>query len=113
MNPYDDGIGLDEYVDWLIAAGYPLHRVPDYDDWFQRFETSVRGLPDRQRHASVLPLVDTYRHPGPPPTGAMAPTDRFYAAVRNARIGPDKDIPHITASIIVKYATSLTLLGLL
>ena len=22
MNPYDDGIGLDEYVDWLIDAGY-------------------------------------------------------------------------------------------
>ena len=24
MNPYDDGIGLDEYVDWLIDAGYPI-----------------------------------------------------------------------------------------
>ena len=23
MNPHDDGIGLDEYVDWLIEAGYP------------------------------------------------------------------------------------------
>ena len=22
MNPYDDGIGLDEYVDWLVEAGY-------------------------------------------------------------------------------------------
>ncbi len=22
MNPYDDGIGLDEFVDWLISAGY-------------------------------------------------------------------------------------------
>ena len=24
MNPYDDGIGLDEFVDWLIDAGYPI-----------------------------------------------------------------------------------------
>ena len=43
MNPFDDGIGLDEYVDWLI----------------------------------------------------------------------DKDIPHVTAPIIVKYITNLQLLGLL
>ncbi len=113
MNPYDDGIGLDEYVDWLAEAGYPLHRVADYDEWFQRFETSIRGLPDRQRQASVLPLMNTYRHPSPPSNGAIAPTDRFQEAVRIARIGPDKDIPHITAPIIVKYATSLTLLGLL
>ena len=24
MNPYDDGIGMDEYVDWLIDAGYSI-----------------------------------------------------------------------------------------
>jgi hypothetical protein len=28
-------------------------------------------------------------------------------------IGPDKDIPHVTALIIVKYITDLQLLGLL
>jgi fatty acid CoA ligase FadD9 len=28
-------------------------------------------------------------------------------------IGPDKDIPHISAPVIVKYATDLELLGLL
>ena len=46
MNPYDDGIGLDEYVDWLIDAGYPIQRIPDYDAWLQRFETAMRALPD-------------------------------------------------------------------
>ena len=40
MNPYDDGIGLDEYVDWLIEAGYPVQRIADYDAWLQRFETA-------------------------------------------------------------------------
>jgi fatty acid CoA ligase FadD9 len=30
-----------------------------------------------------------------------------------AKIGPDKDIPHISAPVIVKYATDLELLGLL
>ena len=43
----------------------------------------------------------------------MAPTDRFRAAVQEANIGPDKDIPHVTAPMIVKYITDLQLLGLL
>ena len=41
------------------------------------------------------------------------PTDRFRAAVQDAKIGPDKDIPHVSASVIVKYITDLELLGLL
>jgi fatty acid CoA ligase FadD9 len=28
-------------------------------------------------------------------------------------MGPDKDIPHVSAPIIIKYATDLQLLGLL
>jgi fatty acid CoA ligase FadD9 len=43
----------------------------------------------------------------------MAPTDQFRAAVQEAKIGPDKDIPHVSAPIIVKYITDLQLLGLL
>jgi fatty acid CoA ligase FadD9 len=35
------------------------------------------------------------------------------AAVQDHKIGPDKDIPHITAPVIVKYITDLKLLGLL
>jgi hypothetical protein len=38
VNPYDDGIGPDEYVDWLIEAGYSIVRVPSYDSWLPRFE---------------------------------------------------------------------------
>ncbi len=40
MNPHDDGIGLDEYVDWLIEAGYPIQRIGDFGEWLQRFETA-------------------------------------------------------------------------
>ncbi len=43
----------------------------------------------------------------------MAPTDRFRAAVQDAKVGPDKDIPHITPQIIAKYVSDLRLLGLL
>jgi fatty acid CoA ligase FadD9 len=113
MNPYDDGIGLDEFVDWLIDAGYPLQRVSDYGAWFERVQLSLHALPERQRQYSLLPLLHNYERPTFPFNGSIAPTERFQSAVRNAKIGPDKDIPHLTAPVIVKYATDLALLGLL
>jgi len=113
MNPYDDGIGLDEYVDWLIDAGYSIQRVGDYATWLERFETTLRALPERQRQYSLLPLLHNYRRPSTPINGSMAPTDRFRTAVQEAKISPDKDIPHVSAPIIVKYITDLQLLGLL
>jgi fatty acid CoA ligase FadD9 len=113
MNPYDDGLGLDEYTDWLIEAGYSVERITDYSEWLPRFETSLRALPDRQRQYSLLPLLHNYQKPDKPIDGSMAPTDRFRAAVQEAKIGPDKDIPHVSAPIIVKYITDLQLLGLL
>jgi fatty acid CoA ligase FadD9 len=113
MNPYDDGIGFDEFVDWLIEAGCPVRRISDYGDWLARFETSLRALPEQQRHASLLPLMHNYQKPEKPVCGSVAPTDRFRAAVQDAKIGPDKDIPHITPQMIAKYVSDLRLLGLL
>jgi fatty acid CoA ligase FadD9 len=37
----------------------------------------------------------------------------FHAAVRTVKAGPDKDIPHISAELIDKYADDLRRLGLL
>jgi fatty acid CoA ligase FadD9 len=113
MNPYDDGIGMDEFVDWLIDNGSSIHRIPAYGDWLARFETSLRGLPAQQRQASLLPLLHNYQKPEKPMRGSLAPTDRFRAAVQDAKVGPDKDIPHITPQIIAKYVSDLQLLGLL
>ena len=113
MNPHDDGVGLDEFVDWLIEAGHPIKRIDDYQQWFDRFGTALRALADRQRQASLLPLLHNYRIPGVPVNTAMAPTDVFRNAVQEAKIGPDKDIPHVSREVIVKYVTDLQLLGLL
>jgi fatty acid CoA ligase FadD9 len=113
MNPYDDGLGLDEFVDWLIEAGYPVHRIDDYATWLQRFDTALRALPDKQRQASLLPLLHNYQQPSRPMLGAGAPTDHFREAVQEAKIGPDKDIPHVTPAVIVQYITNLQQLGLL
>ncbi len=87
MNPYDDGISMDTYVDWLVEAGYPIARVPEYADWLARFETTLRGLPDKQRQASLLPLLHNYQKPehpnqrvsstcGPLPGGGAGQQDR-------------------------------------
>ena len=113
LNPYHDDIGLDEYVDWLIDAGYPIQRITDYAAWLQRFETAMRALPDQQRQHSLLPLLHAYQRPEKPIRGSIWPADRFRSAVQDAKIGPDKDIPHVAPSIIVKYITNLQLLGLL
>ncbi|MBU3064443.1 carboxylic acid reductase [Nocardia sp. NEAU-G5] len=113
MNPYDDGISMDTYVDWLTDAGYGITRVPEYAAWLARFETTLRGLPDRQRHASLLPLLHNYQQPEHPVNGSLAPADHFRAAVRNNKIGPEKDIPHVSAPVIVKYITDLKRLSLL
>jgi fatty acid CoA ligase FadD9 len=113
MNPYDDGIAMDEFVDWLIEAGCPIQRIADYGDWLARFETSLRALPEKQRHASLLPLLHNYQRPEKPVCGSIAPTDRFRAAVQDAKIGEDKDIPHISPAIIATYVSNLRLLGLL
>jgi fatty acid CoA ligase FadD9 len=113
MNPHDDGISMDTFVDWLVDAGYAIRRVDGYGDWLSRFETTLRALPERQRNASLLPLLHNYQSPEHPVNGAVAPTDRFRAAVQDAKIGPDKDIPHVSAPVIVKYVTDLQLLGLL
>jgi fatty acid CoA ligase FadD9 len=115
VNPHDDGIGLDEYVDWLIEAGHQIQRVPDYGEWMERFATALRALPERQRQHSVLPLLPylpDYDGPQMPLGGASASAERFRAAVEEAKIGPDKDIPHITPQVVVKYITNLQQLGL-
>ena len=113
LNPHDDGISLDTIVDWLIDAGLPISRIAGYDEWFTRFEGKLRALPDRQRQHSMLPLLHAFRRPAESVAGAGLPTERFHAEVQAAKIGPDQDIPHLSAELIGKYVTDLRALELL
>ncbi|MFD6198493.1 amino acid adenylation domain-containing protein [Mycobacteriaceae bacterium NPDC060252] len=118
MNPHDDGIGIDQYVDWLIEAGHPIERVSDFGNWLVQFEAGLRALPDGQRQSSVLQMLRVLKQHGPlrapePTRGSYAPADHFREAVRRAKIGSCQDIPRISAPIIAKYVTDLRLLGLL
>jgi fatty acid CoA ligase FadD9 len=113
MNPHDDGVSLDVFVDWLIEEGHAVHRIDDYDEWFRRFETALRALPDQQRQQSAQPLLHAYRRPEAPVRGSLAPAEVFQSAVRAAKIGADEDIPRLSEELIRKYVADLRLLKVL
>ena len=112
MNPHDDGISMDTFIDWAIEAGHPIQRIADYADWYGRFETALRGLPDKQRQQSSLPLIHQLRNPMPATAGAQVSAARFQADVRQYGVGTEKDIPHLSAPFIRKYLDDLRLLRL-
>ncbi|WP_236789577.1 carboxylic acid reductase [Amycolatopsis sp. GM8] len=107
------GVSLDVVVDWLIDAGHAIVRIDDYDEWYARFETAIRALPERQRRHSLLPLLHAFRDSRAAIGRTRFPADRFRAAVQAAKIGAEQDIPHVSASLIRKYGTDLRGLGTL
>jgi thioester reductase-like protein len=113
VNSHDDGISLDQVVDWLIDAGHAMERIHDYADWLSRFESAMRVLPDTQRQHSELELLDAFKPPAPALTGPVLPAESFRDAVRAAQIGADRDIPHMSAEFIGKYVSDLRQLQLL
>lgn len=113
LNPHDDGICLDTFVDWLGEAGHPIARIEKYQDWFARFETAIRALPERQKPYTVLPLLHAFAQSAEANLQVAPSAKRFSAAVRSAKLGPEDDIPHITAALIGKYVSDLRALRLI
>jgi fatty acid CoA ligase FadD9 len=111
VNPHDDGISMDDFVDWMVSAGRPIQRIDDYEDWLRRFETALKALPERERHQSFLPLLHQLRHPMPAAPGAAVSAEKFRTAVRRAGVGQDKDIPHLSEALIRKYLSDLEAVG--
>ncbi|MCU1648825.1 MAG: oxidoreductase [Nocardia sp.] len=112
LNPHDDGLSLDEFVDWLIESGEVIIRIDDYSEWLARFETALRALPEHEHQHTMLPLLHSLRHPASPTEGAALPAEKFRAAVRAASVTPDGEIPHLSRELITKYVTDLRLYGL-
>ncbi|WP_327417482.1 carboxylic acid reductase [Streptomyces sp. NBC_01233] len=113
LNPHDDGISLDVFVDWLIEADCPIERIDDYEKWLTRLETTILALPQKQGRRSLLPLLHVFAEPGEAVRGCGLPADRFRAAVRAAGIGTDREIPNLSISLIRKYVADLRLLNLI
>jgi fatty acid CoA ligase FadD9 len=106
-------VSLDVVVDWLADAGHPIARIDDYDEWFTRFETAIRAMPERQQRHSLLPLLHAFGNTREAIDRSGFPADRFRAAVQAAKVGSSKDIPHVSASLIRKYSTDLRKLNLI
>jgi fatty acid CoA ligase FadD9 len=107
---YDDGISLDTMVDWIISAGYDIHRMHDHGEWFRRFEEKMRNLPDGKRHYSCLSIVDKFRvpHPVDPMPVSFA---GFLAAIRDTTVGPT--VPHLSEEYVHKCIRDMQHLGLI
>jgi fatty acid CoA ligase FadD9 len=112
VNPHDDGVSLDQFVDWLIDAGHPIQRIDDHAAWFARFEAALRALPEKQRQHSSLALLDAFRHCAPAVAGSSVPAARFHADVRALGVGACGDIPHLTPELIRKYIADLRRIAL-
>jgi fatty acid CoA ligase FadD9 len=102
-SPHDDGVSLDNFVDWLIEAGCGIERIDNYDEWVSRFDTALHALPEEQRQGSVLTLLEPYRRPQTAVTKFVVPAERFREASATAGF----DIPHLSAELIKKYVTDL------
>ncbi|WP_095077012.1 carboxylic acid reductase [Pseudomonas sp. Irchel s3h17] len=114
VNPHNDGISLDTFVDWMIDHGVNIRKVFDYADWHNRFETALRGLPEHLKQHSLLPLMHGFSKPTEVISGSTIPSDRFQGAVDAFESGSETfAIPHISKSLIRKYVTDLQSLGLL
>lgn len=108
-NPHDDGISMDTFVDWIIAAGYPVEKIDDYSSWLSRFETAMAALPERQRAQSVLAVLGVYREPMLAIAGSPVPGAQFQSAVEHS----GRAIPHVSQQLIEKYLADLEHLGVL
>jgi fatty acid CoA ligase FadD9 len=111
-NPYDHGINLDSIVDWLAEAGYPIVRIPEYAAWFASFNTMLRALPDDQRAASLLPLLEAFRSPARADSRSRLSSRCFQQALQENPRRSQLAIPHVTRETVVRYLTDLRLKGL-
>lgn len=112
VNPHDDGISMDTFIDWARAAGHSIQRIDDYQDWVRRFEAALRALPEKQRQQSSLALIHQLRQPMPVHTGAVS-ARRFREDVRRCGVGAERDIPHLNEPFIRKYLQDLQHLALI
>lgn len=108
VNPHEDAISMDSFIDWAVAAGYPIKRIENHGDWFNRFATALRALPDKQRRQTSLLLLRQMRQPMPATAGSVVSAARFAAEVR----AHGMDIPHLSAPFIRKYLDDLRVVGL-
>jgi len=108
-SPHEDGVSLDNFVDWMIESGCQIQRIDAYDEWLSRFETAMNALPEEQRQQSLLAILGPYRNPQIAVEKPTVPLARFCSASKDVGL----DVPHVSAELIKKYVADLRHLQLL
>lgn len=111
VNGHDDGVSLDTFVDWIADSGHRVERIASHAEWFERFETKLRALPEQRRQATVLPLLEAFSRPMPAIPGAHVPHDEFDAQIARLAVGAGA-VPHLDKRYITKAIRDLEHLGL-
>ncbi len=106
----DDGMSLDQFVDWIEEAGYSVTRIPSHSEWFRQFEARLRALPEDKRQRSSINVLSSLGRPYPA-NERMFGSEHFQAAVRKLSAGPD--VPHLDRAFIFKCLDDLCRLGLI
>ena len=106
----DDGMSLDQFVDWIEEAGYPVKRIPSHGEWLRQFEARLRALPEEKRQRSSVNVLASLSHPYPAHE-RMFGSRHFQEAVRKLPVGPD--VPHLDQTFILKCLDDMRRLGLI
>lgn len=113
VNPHDDGLSFDQFVDWLIDAGHEIERVASYDEWYRRFEMALRALPENERQRSSYPLLaDQFGSPTPACRGSVVPARALPSRVKDLGLAAYGDIPGMSPGYLGKMVDDLRALGL-
>lgn len=106
----NDGVSLDNFVDWIQSAGYPVQRIEDHKSWFERMQDKLNTLPEAQKQQSALDILMAYSRPYPTssnPSGCK----NFKSLIQEINAG--MDIPHLSETYIHKCLADMQLLGIL
>lgn len=101
-------VSLDDFVDWMIADGIEIERVPTYSQWLSHFETAMNALPEDKRRQSLLTIMEPWRQPQAT-LGGTLPAERFNTAAAEA----NRPVPQPTEQLIRKYLADFRHLDLL
>jgi fatty acid CoA ligase FadD9 len=104
----DDGCSLDAFVDWIESAGYPVERIDQYSEWYDRFQEKLEALPAEKKGASAFEVLGAYAVPHNPRADAAIVCDQYRDLVRRV-VG---DVPHLDETYIHKCLADLRFLGL-
>lgn len=107
---FDDGISLDDIVDWIESAGYSVQRIPVHVEWVRRFEEKLRQLSDQQKQLSALAILGHYSQPHPAVEVPFA-YQNYAAALESA--SPPLKLPHLTEVFVHKFLRDMQVLGMI